>query len=165
MVEEAKIISSWGENVYVKIPITNTSGETTMNVVKDLVTLGIKVNVTAIMTSHQVQDISGVLSPKVPSFLSIFAGRIADAGVDPIPTVREAVDLVGRKKLNSKIIWASPREILNVVQASEAKCDIITITHDLFKKLPLLGKNLEDFSLETVQMFHSDAKASGLHVS
>ena len=163
MLREARIISRWGDNVYVKIPVTNTKGVSTMPQVRALTNDGVKVNVTAIFTIAQVETMAKALADGAPSNLSVFAGRIADAGVDPMPVVKEAVEIsadVG----SCEIIWASPREVLNAVQADAVGCHIITMTPDLIAKLDSLGKDLDAFSLDTVAMFHEDARAAGLTV-
>lgn len=160
MRSQALEIASWGPNVYVKIPITNTAGVSTAEVTRELSAEGVQVNVTALMTLAQVEETVAAVADGAPSCISLFAGRIADTGVDPVPMVREAVALLAAAP-RAELIWASPREVLNVVQASEAGCHIITVTHDLLVKLDGLGKDLDRFSLETVQMFHDDAAASG----
>lgn len=160
MERQAVKISSWGEHVYVKIPVTNTAGEFMGPLLRRLVADGVKVNVTALMTVGQVEEVSRCLTDGPPACVSVFAGRIADTGRDPIPIMREALGVLSSQP-NVELIWASPREVLNVVQADEIGCDIITVTHDLLKKLGTLGKGLDQFSLETVQMFHRDAHASG----
>ena len=152
-------IASWGENVYVKIPITNTRGDSTKPVVKYLADKGVKVNVTALMTKAQVVDILEVLNPDVESYVSIFAGRIADTGRDPMPIMRDCVQMLKQNR-KSELIWASPRELLNVFQADEIGCHIITATNDILKKLELVGKNLTEYSLDTVKMFFKDAQNS-----
>ena len=160
MRRQARLISGWGENVYVKIPVTTTAGEPMAPLVRELSEAGVKVNVTALFTTAQVELITAAVKDGAPSYLSVFAGRIADAGIDPLPIMARSVDIMARAP-RAELIWASPRELLNVVQAHEVGCHIITMTHDLLKKLDLLGKNLEQFSLETVQMFHRDAVAAG----
>jgi transaldolase len=160
MRRQARLISSWGENVYVKIPITTTSGESMAPLVRELSEEGVQINVTAMFTTAQVELITAAVKDGAPSYLSVFAGRIADAGVDPVPIMARAVDVM-RAAPQAELIWASPREILNVLQADQVGCHIITVTHDLLKKLNSLGKNLDQFSLETVQMFHRDAIAAG----
>jgi transaldolase len=144
----------------VKIPVSTTAGESMAPLVRELAERGVRVNVTALFTTAQVELITAALKDGAPSYISVFAGRIADAGVDPVPLMARAVDIMVDAP-RSELIWASPREILNVVQADQVGCHIITITHDLLKKLDLLGKDLEQFSLETVQMFHRDAVAAG----
>jgi transaldolase len=152
-------IAGWGPNVYVKIPVTNTKGVSTAPVIKFLVEQQVKVNVTAIMTIGQVEQVSKVLSPEIASYISIFAGRIADTGRDPISIMKKSIESVGELDL-CEIIWASPRELLNVFQANEINCHIITATNDILKKLELVGRDLETYSLETVQMFRNDAIAA-----
>jgi len=153
-------IAGWGTNVYVKIPVTNTQGISTAPVIKFLVEHQVKVNVTALMTLEQVEQVSRVLSPEIASYISIFAGRIADTGRNPVPIMERAIDHVAELGL-CEIIWASPRELLNVFQADEINCHIITATNDILKKLELVGHDLEKYSLETVQMFRNDAVAAG----
>jgi transaldolase len=160
MRRQAQIIAAWGENVYVKIPVTSTSGESMASLVRELAEDGVKVNVTALFTTAQVELIAAAVAEGAPSCISVFAGRIADAGVDPIPIMARSVEIMAQAP-RSELIWASPREILNLVQANEVGCHIITITHELLKKLDGLGKSLEQFSLETVRMFHDDARAAG----
>ncbi len=160
MRRQAKLIAAWGENVYVKIPVSTTSGESMAPLVRELSESGVKVNVTALFTTAQVELLTTAVKDGAPSYLSVFAGRIADAGVDPVPIMARAVDIMVAAP-RSELIWASPRELLNLVQAHEVGCHIITMTHDLLKKLDLLGKSLEVFSLETVQMFHRDALTAG----
>jgi transaldolase len=163
MVRQAEIISRWGDNVYVKIPVTNTKGVSTAPQVRALTNEGVKVNVTALFTMSQVEVMADALAGGAPSNLSVFAGRIADAGVDPMPIVKDAVELAADVGA-CEVIWASPREALNAVQADAVGCHIITMTPDLIAKLDLLGKDLEAFSLDTVAMFHKDARAAGLTV-
>ncbi|MHB8532376.1 MAG: transaldolase [Solirubrobacteraceae bacterium] len=160
MRRQARLISSWGKNVYVKIPVTTTKGESMAPLVRELSEQGVKVNVTALFTTAQVELITAAVKDGAPSYVSVFAGRIADAGVDPVPLMARAVDIMVAAP-HAELIWASPREILNLVQANRVGCHIITVTHDLIKKLDCLGKNLEQYSLETVQMFHVDAAAAG----
>lgn len=163
-IEEMKVqgekIASWGDNVYVKIPIMNTRGESTHEVVRHLSNKGAKVNVTALMTSQQVSDVVKALDSNVSSCVSVFAGRIADTGRDPMLIMRESLLLLSKNE-NAELIWASPRELLNVFQANEIGCHIITATNDILKKLELVGKNLDDYSLETVKMFYKDATSAG----
>ena len=156
-------IASWGENVYVKIPITNTQGNSTQPVISYLATKGVKVNVTALMTVAQVSQVVEVLNPEVESYVSVFAGRIADTGRDPSPIMKESLEklLVNKK---SELIWASPRELLNVFQANEIGCHIITATNDILKKLELVGHDLTVYSLETVKMFYKDAVSSSYKI-
>ncbi|HSZ05813.1 MAG TPA: transaldolase [Solirubrobacteraceae bacterium] len=160
MGRQARAIASWGENVYVKIPVTSTTGESMAPLARELSEEGVKVNVTALFTTAQVELITAAVADGAPSYISVFAGRIADAGVDPMPIMARAVEIMTRAP-RSELIWASPREILNLVQADQLGCHIITITHDLLRKLDGLGKSLEQFSLETVRMFHDDALAAG----
>jgi transaldolase len=157
---QALIIAAWGENVYVKVPVTSTTGESMAPLVRELSSEGVKVNVTALFTTAQVELIAAALADGAPSYISVFAGRIADAGVDPVPIMARSVEIM-RCAPRSELIWASPREILNLIQANDVGCHIITITHDLLRKLGGLGKGLEQFSLETVRMFHDDALAAG----
>jgi len=158
---QARMIASWGENVYVKIPVTTTRGEPLAPLVRTLSEDGVKLNVTALFTTAQVEMIAAAVEHGAPSYISVFAGRIADAGVDPVPIMARAVEMIGRAP-RSELIWASPREILNLVQAQQVGCHIITMTDDLLRKLGCLGKSLEQYSLETVRMFHGDAAAAGL---
>jgi transaldolase len=160
MVRQGLEIASWASNVYVKIPITTTEGEPTLEVVKKLVDQGVKVNVTALMTSNQVKSVVEVLDSRVPSYISVFAGRIADTGRDPLGVMSESLKVMKSNK-TSELIWASPRELLNVFQADSIGCHIITATSDILNKLKLVGKDLEEYSLETVQMFRDDAISSG----
>jgi transaldolase len=160
MLRQARLIASWGKNVYVKIPITTTSGESMAPLVRELSEDGVQVNVTAMFTTAQVELITAAVKDGAPSYLSVFAGRIADAGVDPMPIMARSVEIM-REAPQAELIWASPREVLNVVQADQVGCHVITMTHDLLKKLESLGKNLDQFSLETVQMFRRDAIAAG----
>jgi transaldolase len=160
MRRQARIIASWAENVYVKIPVTTTKGESMAPLVRELSEGGVKVNVTALFTTAQVELITAAVKEGAPSYISVFAGRIADAGIDPVPIMARSVDIMVEAP-RSQLIWASPREILNLVQADQVGCHIITVTHDLLKKLDCLGKNLEQYSLETVRMFHGDAAAAG----
>jgi transaldolase len=159
MEHQALKIASWGSNVYVKVPITDTSGNSTAELQRRLSHGGVKLNVTALFTVRQVEVAASALGGGPPACISVFAGRIADAGVDPVPIMSAALDVM-RAHANLELIWASPREILNIVQASQIGCHIITVTHDLLKKLPILGKDLDEYSLETVQMFFRDATAA-----
>lgn len=161
---QAKQISSWGENVCVKIPITNTKGESSIPLVAGLSSAGVKVNVTAMMTTRQVRDAIPALADGPGGYVSVFAGRIADSGRDPVPIMKEALELLYSQNAvenHIQLIWASPREIFNLVQADEIGCHVITMTNDLLKKIPLIGKDLDEFSLETVKMFFDDAKGAG----
>lgn len=160
---QAMKIASWGMNVYVKIPIANTHGVLTYELINDLVKSGVKVNVTAIMTLEQVKIVSECLGSDLPSYVSVFAGRIADTGRDPIKIMREALKVL--RPINSaELIWASPRELLNIFQASEIGCHIITATTDILKKLNLVGLDLDQYSLETVKMFYKDASESNFSI-
>ena len=159
MKQQAHEIASWGNNVFVKIPITNTLGISTSSVIKNLVKDGVKLNVTALMTSEQVRLVAGVLDPNVPSYISVFAGRIADTGRNPEPIMVDAINLLRNNK-NAEIIWASPRELLNIFQADQIGCHVITATHEILNKLELVGHDLNNYSLETVRMFRRDAIAS-----
>jgi transaldolase len=160
MRRQAHMIAKWGENVYVKIPVSTTGGESMAPLVRELSEAGIQVNVTAVFTTAQVELLTEAVKDGAPSYISVFAGRIADAGIDPVPLMARAVDIMVAAP-RSELIWASPREILNVLQADQVGCHIITVTHDLLKKLPLLGKDLMQYSLETVQMFRNDALSAG----
>jgi transaldolase len=160
---QAREIASWGPNVNVKIPVTNSAGQPTYDLIARLAAEQVQVNVTAVFTLEQVGQIAQALSPSVPAIVSVFAGRIADTGVDPVPLMREAkAVLAGRPE--AKLLWASPRELLNLFHAEEAGADIITMTHDLLAKLSGVGKDLATFSLETVQMFRRDAIAAGYEI-
>ena len=160
---QAKIITSWGKNVYVKIPVTNTRGEPSYDLVRRLSQSGIQVNVTAILTLEQVRDVSEAVRDGAPSCVSVFGGRIADTGRDPVPIMIQALDLL-KSAPRAELIWASPRELLNIFQADAIGCHIITVTNGILKKLDLIGKNLSDFSLETVQMFRDDALAASYEI-
>lgn len=161
MERQALKVAAWGKNVYVKIPVTNTRGEGTYALVRRLVDQGVKVNVTAIMTEAQVHQTVAAMRGGPHGYVSVFAGRVADTGVDPLPIMKRSVDLLNSVG-NLELIWASPRELLNIFQADEIGCHVITVTPDILKKLALVGKDLDQFSLETVQMFFNDAQASGL---
>ena len=157
-------IASWGKNVNVKIPVTNTKREFAGNVIERLSKAGVAVNVTAVMTPEQVERITARLDAKTPAIVSVFAGRIADTGVDPMPIMKKSVEIL-KKKPKAELIWASPRELLNVFQADAIGCHIITATNDILKKLSLVGKDLDNYSLETVEMFYKDAKAAGYTIA
>ncbi|MFA7360070.1 MAG: transaldolase [Candidatus Kapaibacterium sp.] len=163
MEKEAVKISGWGENVYVKIPITNTKSDSSVDLIKFLDRKGIKLNITAILTLKQVQDLFNALNEKSKSIISVFAGRIADTGVDPVPIMKEAKSILFPKR-NLELLWASSRELLNIFQAQECGCDIITVTNDLLKKLNMVGMDLGDLSLDTVKMFYNDAKSAGYKI-
>ena len=160
MERQAERIATWGENVYVKIPVTNTRGESAAALVRRLAGRGVKQNVTALMTLDQVREITAALAAGPAANISVFAGRVADTGVDPLPMMRSALEIM-RPYSQLELIWASPRELLNIVQASEIGCHIITVTSDILNKLPLIGKDLSEYSLDTVKMFRNDALASG----
>lgn len=160
MKRQALKISEWGDNVYVKIPITNTRGESTAQLSRELAARGVKQNVTALMTLDQVRKTAEAMKDGPHSYISVFAGRIADTGIDPVPVMKEAMQILSDYP-NIELIWASPREVLNICQADEIGCDIITVTNSLLAKLPNLGKDLDEFSLDTVKMFYNDAKTAG----
>jgi len=163
MERQAKLIASWGPNVYVKIPITNTKSESSVSLIRRLSAAGIRLNVTAMLPLSQVEAVVPALKDGPGAFVSVFAGRIADAGQDPVPIMRKAVEIL-RPYPKLELIWASPREVLNLVQAHEVGCHIITMTNDLIKKIPLIGKDLQEFSLETVRMFYDDASKAGFRL-
>jgi transaldolase len=160
MEAQAKHIASWAKNVYVKIPVTNTKREPMYRLIRRLSHEGIQVNVTAMMTLEQVRDVGKALQGGAPSNVSVFAGRVADTGRDPVPMMKEVLGIL-RAYPQTELIWASPRELLNIFQADEIGCHIITVTNDILAKLKLVGKDLGDYSLETVQMFHNDAAKAG----
>lgn len=160
MERQALEISSWGKNVYVKIPITNTKQEECYALVEKLAKQKVKLNVTALMTLDQVRNVVSALDPNVPSYVSVFAGRIADTGYDPVPLMIAAVEIL-KTAPSAELIWASPRELLNIFQADEIGCHIITVTNDILKKLSLVGYDLNEYSLDTVKMFYADAVAAG----
>jgi transaldolase len=160
MEQQARMISSWGENVFVKIPVTDTRGRPSVEVGRRLAVTGVKLNVTGLMTAEQVAMVTEWLADGPPAFVSVFAGRIADTGRDPIPIMSAALDSL-RPHPYLELIWASPREVLNIVQAAGIGCDVITVTHDVLRKLSTLGKDLDEFSLETVKMFYEDGQAAG----
>ena len=159
MARQARTIASWGANVYVKIPITNTQGQSTAGIVGELSREGIRLNITALLTLSQVRDVCAALDERTPAIVSLFAGRVADTGRDPVPMMTKALQILRARPL-AELLWASPREILNLIQADETGCHIITMTNDLLKKMSLLGTELEVLSLQTVKMFHDDAAAS-----
>ncbi len=163
MMRQGTEIASWGQNVFVKIPITTTTGESTDPVIKFLTSKNIKVNVTALMTIDQVERVSKVLNPRVASYVSVFAGRIADTGKNPIPIMEESLSILQSNPC-AELIWASPRELLNIIQANEIGCHIITATNDIIKKLDLLNYSLTKYSLDTVNMFYNDAKESKFEI-
>jgi transaldolase len=160
MERQARKIARWGDNVYVKIPVTNTWGESSIPLIRHLTQSGVKLNVTALMTPDQVRDVSAMLAKGPPAFVSIFAGRVADTGRDPVPVMAAALELV-RMYPNIELIWASPRELFNIFQADAIGCHVITATNDILLKLNLVGKDLHEYSLETVKMFREDAVKAG----
>jgi transaldolase len=156
MEQQGLEIASWGPNVNVKIPVTNTKGEFAGPLIERLTKEGVVVNVTALLTLEQVRDVTACLADSFPATVSVFAGRLADTGRDPVPLMAEAVEIL-KAKPNAELIWASPRELLNIFQADEIGCHIITVTNDILKKLTLVGRELTEYSLDTVKMFYSDA--------
>ncbi len=160
MEQQALHIASWGENVFVKIPVTNTKGESADQLIKSLASQRVKMNVTALMTLGQVKATAAALAGAPMSYVSVFAGRIADTGRNPVPLMTEAMKIL-RPYPHLQLIWASPRELLNLIQADNTGCHVITVTQDLLKKLPFLGKDLDEFSLDTVRMFYNDALTAG----
>ena len=160
MRRQALQIAEWGRNVYVKIPVTNTKGQASTQLIHVLAENGVRMNVTALMTLAQVRDVSHAIRGMAPACISVFAGRIADTGRDPVPLMAAAVELLAPHP-NQELIWASPRELLNIFQADAIGCHIITVTNDILKKLEIVGKDLNQYSLETVKMFRNDAVAAG----
>ena len=163
MEAQGREIASWGSNVYVKVPVTNTKGEFAGPLMTRLAGARIKLNVTAIMTNEQVKRVGAALAKDVPAIVSVFAGRIADTGRDPVPLMREAVSLL-KDRPQAELLWASPRELLNIFQADQIGCHIITVTGDVIRKLALVGKDLDRYSLETVAMFHKDALSAAFTI-
>jgi len=163
MERQALEIASWAKNVNVKIPITNTKSESSVDLIRRLAQKGVKINVTAMMTVKQAKAVLLALAGGPGGYISIFAGRIADTGVDPIPVMTEAVDLLNNYP-NIELIWASPRELYNIIQADSIGCHIITATHSVLRKLSLIGKDLTEYSLDTVKMFFDDAKSAGYQI-
>jgi transaldolase len=163
MEHQAMEIASWGRNVNVKIPVTNTQMDFCGPLVSRLSKRGVTLNVTAVFTLDQVRRITEALAPDTPAIVSVFAGRIADSGIDPVPVMREAARIMEARP-KAELLWASPRELLNVIQADEVGCGIITCTNDILKKLPLIGKDQDTYSLETVKMFYNDARAAGFTI-
>ena len=159
MERQARRITPWGKHVSVKIPITNTKRESSIPLIRKLSQDGIVLNVTAMFTLQQVQDVVDAVKGGAPCFVSVFAGRIADTGRDPVPLMAEAVKRL-QEAPNTELIWASPRELLNIFQADDIGCHVITVTNDILKKLPLVGKDMDDYSLETVKMFYDDGQAA-----
>lgn len=158
MERQAHKIAGWARNVYVKIPVTNTRGEPMYSLIRRLGADGIQVNATALLALDQVRHVAKALKNGAPSYISVFAGRVADTGRDPVPLMKSALELL---PATTQLVWASPRELLNIIQADEIGCHIITVTSDVLKKIDLIGKDLHEFSLETVRMFHDDAARSG----
>jgi transaldolase len=163
MERQAHAIASWGPNVYVKVPVSNTRQEPACALIRSLAAAGVQLNVTALMTLGQVREVAAALAGGPPAFVSVFAGRIADTGRDPMPLMAAAVELL-RPHPNQQLIWASPRELLNLFHADAVGCHVITMTNDLLKKLPLVGKDLIEYSLDTVKMFHTDATQAGFRL-
>jgi transaldolase len=163
MERQATEIASWGKNVYVKIPVTNTKSESSCDLVRRLASKHVKLNVTALMTLQQVRDVVDALDKDTPAYVSVFAGRIADTGRDPMPLMSAAVELLTLKP-RSELIWASPRELLNIFHADQVRCHVITVTNDILKKLELVGKDLQDYSLDTVKMFRTDAVSANFRL-
>ena len=164
MERQARAIARWGSNVNVKIPVTNTKREFSGDVIRRLSSAGVELNVTAVLTLDQVRQIAEVLDPATPAIVSVFAGRIADTGVDPVPMMQHALEILSSRP-KAELLWASPRELLNVFQADAIGCHIITATPDVLGKLKLVGKDLADYSLETVSMFYQDARAAGYTIN
>jgi transaldolase len=163
MIAQARVIASWGRNVNVKVPVTNTKGQFAGGVIRTLSADGIALNVTAIMTVEQVRAVAEALDPSAPAIVSVFAGRVADTGRDPVPHMRACKQALASRP-RAELLWASPRELLNIFQADEIGCDIITVTNDVIDKLKLVGKDLVEYSRETVQMFHRDAVAAAFTI-
>lgn len=161
---QARRIASWGENVYVKIPVTNTRGESAVPLIRAMAKAGVKQNVTALMTLGQVREVADALAAGPAACVSVFAGRVADTGRDPVPMMAAAVEMLSVHP-QLELIWASPRELLNIIHADLIGCQIITVTHDLLRKLPLLGKDLTEYSLDTVKMFRNDAVKAGFRLA
>jgi transaldolase len=164
MIAQGRAIATWGKNVNVKIPVTTTNGTFTGPVISALAKAGVVVNVTALMTAEQVQRVAECLDAKVGSIISVFAGRIADTGRDPIPVMQNCLKALSAHP-KAELLWASPRELLNIFQADEMGCHIITVSHDVLAKLSIVGKDLDEYSLETVKMFRRDAQAAGFHIA
>lgn len=163
MEAQGREIATWGENVYVKIPVSNTKGEPATATIAKLAKAGVKLNVTAVMTLDQVKSIAAALDPRVPAVVSVFAGRIADTGRDPVPHMQAALHWL-KDRPRAELLWASPRELLNIFQADAIGCHVITVTPDVLKKLALVGKDLDLYSRETVSMFYKDATAAGYSI-
>ena len=160
---QAEEIASWGGQVNVKIPVTNTKAQSSAPLIRRLARLGIRLNVTALMTLDQVREVADCLADAPPSYVSLFAGRVADTGVDPVPMMAEAVEILSNYP-QLELIWASPREVLNILQADSIGCQVITVTHDLLKKLKIIGRDLTEYSLDTVKMFYNDAQSAGFRL-
>tara|TARA_B100001758_G_C18100876_1_gene448351 strand:- start:93 stop:692 length:600 start_codon:yes stop_codon:yes gene_type:complete len=160
MRRQALEIATWAENVYVKIPVSNSKNVSTTNLIKELSDNGVKLNITAILTNNQVEDVVKSLNPNVPAYVSVFAGRIADTGVDPVPIMKNAVE-IAKSKPKSEILWASTRELFNIFQAEQVGCQVITVPNGILNKLKLIGYDLEQYSLDTVKMFYNDALEAG----
>jgi transaldolase len=160
MERQAHKIATWGSNVFVKIPVTNTRRESSTDLIAKLAGFNIQMNVTAILTLDQIREVCAALEGEAPACVSLFAGRVADTGCDPVPLMQAAMEIV-RRYPNIELIWASPRELLNIFQADAMGCHIITVTNDILQKLALVGKDLHDYSLDTVKMFYQDALKSG----
>ena len=163
MKKQARVIAGWGKNVYVKIPVTNTRREFSGEVIQSLAQAGVQLNITALTTNEQVRQVLTCLSPATASYISVFAGRVADTGRDPVPLMAEAVRLIAANP-KAELIWASPRELLNIFHAEQVGCQIITVTHDILNKLSLVGKDLAEYSLDTVKMFYNDALSAGFKI-
>jgi transaldolase len=164
MIAQGRVIASWGANVNVKIPVTTTDGTFTGPVIRILANTGVTVNVTAITTVEQVERVADYLVPHAPAIVSVFAGRVADTGRDPVPVMHDALRML-RSRPRAELLWASPRELLNIFQADDIGCHIITVSHDMLAKLSLVGKDLDEYSLETVNMFRRDAIAAGFMIA
>ncbi|MDR3491450.1 MAG: transaldolase [Gammaproteobacteria bacterium] len=164
MYEQALLISSWGPNVYVKIPVMNTKGDHSYKLISDLANKNVKMNVTALMTLDQVYDVTKALANAPSSYISVFAGRIADTGRDPLPIMQQSLEIM-KPHPQLELIWASPRELLNIFQADDIGCHIITVTNEILKKLDIVGKDLTEFSLDTVRMFRDDAIKAGFSLT
>ena len=163
MEKEARKINSWGKNIYIKIPITNTKGESSIELIKKLSHDGLTLNITAMLTLEQVKDVSEVISSDTKTIVSVFAGRVADTGRDPIPLMKEAVNIL-KSNSNAELLWASSRELLNIFHAESCGCHIVTVTNNFLKKAHLINKSLKEFSLDTVKMFHNDAVSAGYEI-
>lgn len=163
MEKQAREIGSWGENVYIKIPVTNTKGEVSYDLIKKLTEDNLKLNITAILTLEQVEKVMNSISSDTKTIISVFAGRIADTGRDPVPIMKQALTIV-KQNPNAELLWASSRELLNIIQADECECHIVTVTNDIIKKLSMISKDLKELSLDTVKMFYNDALSAGYKI-